>query len=57
SSSSNRATPPSPSLPQSLKRGNFKCTQNSVGVQSQDSQLSTLAEVLRVVDPKLHQHI
>ncbi|KAI3960138.1 hypothetical protein MKW98_016862 [Papaver atlanticum] len=35
-------------------RGNYKCTKNSVGVQS---QLSTLAEVLRVVDPKLHQHI
>ncbi|KAJ4968563.1 hypothetical protein NE237_015264 [Protea cynaroides] len=35
-------------------RGNFKTTGSSIGVQS---QLSTLAEIIKVVDPKLHRHI
>ncbi|KAK7405081.1 hypothetical protein VNO78_06266 [Psophocarpus tetragonolobus] len=35
-------------------RGNFRCTGNSVGVEA---QLSTLATITQVVDPKLHQHI
>lgn len=35
-------------------RGNFRCTDNSVGVEA---QLSTLATITQVVDPKLHQHI
>ncbi|KAK4778879.1 hypothetical protein SAY86_006407 [Trapa natans] len=35
-------------------RGNFKCTDRSVGVES---QLSNLASVTRVIDPKLHQRI
>ncbi|KAK4768038.1 hypothetical protein SAY87_003179 [Trapa incisa] len=34
--------------------GNFKCTDRSVGVES---QLSNLASVTRVIDPKLHQRI
>ncbi|XP_068668270.1 rab GTPase-activating protein 22-like [Aristolochia californica] len=35
-------------------RGNFRCTENSVGVES---QLSSLASVTQVLDPKLHQHL
>ncbi|KAI3466219.1 hypothetical protein Pfo_022882 [Paulownia fortunei] len=35
-------------------RGNFRCTESSVGVES---QLSNLASVTQVIDPKLHQHI
>jgi len=37
-----------------LKRGNFRCTANSVGVET---QLSNLATITQVIDPKLHQHI
>ncbi|KAE8678061.1 early nodulin-like protein 3-like [Hibiscus syriacus] len=35
-------------------RGNFRCTESSVGVES---QLSHLAMVTQVIDPKLHQHL
>ncbi|XP_042515533.1 GTPase-activating protein gyp7-like isoform X2 [Macadamia integrifolia] len=35
-------------------RGNFKTSVSSIGVQS---QLSVLAEIIKVVDPKLHQHL
>ncbi|XP_020228606.1 TBC1 domain family member 15 isoform X1 [Cajanus cajan] len=35
-------------------RGNFRCTGNSVGVET---QLSNLATITQVIDPKLHQHI
>ncbi|CAM8927513.1 unnamed protein product [Rhodiola kirilowii] len=35
-------------------RENFKCTTNSMGVQQ---QLSTLSEIIKAVDPKLHQHL
>ncbi|KAL6538404.1 hypothetical protein OROGR_012392 [Orobanche gracilis] len=35
-------------------RGNFRCTDSSVGVES---QLINLASVTQVVDPKLHQHL
>ncbi|ESW04949.1 hypothetical protein PHAVU_011G139200 [Phaseolus vulgaris] len=35
-------------------RGNFRCTANSVGVET---QLSNLATITQVIDPKLHQHI
>ncbi|KAF7822875.1 TBC1 domain family member 15-like isoform X1 [Senna tora] len=35
-------------------RGNFRCTDNSVGVEA---QLSNLASVTQVIDPKLHHHI
>ncbi|XP_024968567.1 TBC1 domain family member 15-like isoform X3 [Cynara cardunculus var. scolymus] len=35
-------------------RGNFRCTGNTVGVEA---QLSNLAKVTQVVDPKLHQHL
>ncbi|GMJ10295.1 hypothetical protein like AT4G27100 [Hibiscus trionum] len=34
-------------------RGNFRCTETSVGVVT---QLSNLATVTQVIDPKLHQH-
>lgn len=37
-----------------LKRGNFKCTESSVGVEM---QLSNLATVTQVIDPKLHKHL
>ncbi|CAJ1956774.1 unnamed protein product [Sphenostylis stenocarpa] len=37
-----------------VKRGNFRCTENSVGVSS---QLSDLASVTQVIDPKLHKHL
>ncbi|ONK74755.1 uncharacterized protein A4U43_C03F9820 [Asparagus officinalis] len=35
-------------------RGNFRCTNQSVGVES---QLQSLAEITQVLDPKLHQHL
>lgn len=35
-------------------RENFRCTSTSMGVQS---QLSTLSQVIRTIDPKLHQHL
>lgn len=35
-------------------RGNFKCTESSVGVEM---QLSNLATVTQVIDPKLHKHL
>ncbi|XP_055813165.1 rab GTPase-activating protein 22-like isoform X3 [Solanum dulcamara] len=35
-------------------RENFKCSTDSIGVQS---QLSTLAQIVKTVDPKLHQHL
>ncbi|KAG8479356.1 hypothetical protein CXB51_029134 [Gossypium anomalum] len=35
-------------------RGNFRCTESSVGVEA---QLSHLAAVTQVIDPKLHQHL
>ncbi|KAL3829004.1 hypothetical protein ACJIZ3_025282 [Penstemon smallii] len=35
-------------------RENFKCTSTSTGVQS---QLSTLAQVIKAINPKLHQHL
>lgn len=37
-----------------VKRDNFSCTDKEVGVQK---QLSVLATLLKVLDPKLHQHI
>ncbi|XP_062018189.1 rab GTPase-activating protein 22-like [Rosa rugosa] len=35
-------------------RGNFRCTDNSVGVEE---QLNNLAAITQVIDPKLHQHL
>ncbi|KAJ3670409.1 hypothetical protein LUZ60_010733 [Juncus effusus] len=35
-------------------RGNFRCTERSVGVEN---QLQTLASITQVLDPKLHQHL
>ncbi|KAK7312892.1 hypothetical protein VNO77_37122 [Canavalia gladiata] len=35
-------------------RGNFRCTDNSVGVEA---QLTNLAAITQVIDPKLHEHI
>ncbi|MQL73731.1 hypothetical protein Taro_006069 [Colocasia esculenta] len=35
-------------------RGNFRCTERSVGVEN---QLHSLASVTQVIDPKLHQHL
>ncbi|XP_068644380.1 rab GTPase-activating protein 22-like isoform X2 [Aristolochia californica] len=35
-------------------RGNFRCTESSVGVES---QLTSLASVTQILDPKLHQHL
>ncbi|KAI7985813.1 DNA topoisomerase 2 [Camellia lanceoleosa] len=37
-----------------LKRANFRCTESSVGVET---QLNNLASVTQVIDPKLHQHL
>ncbi|XP_028058826.1 uncharacterized protein LOC114262652 [Camellia sinensis] len=36
------------------QRENFKSNAHSIGVQS---QLSTLAGIMKAVDPKLHQHL
>ncbi|KAK7262640.1 hypothetical protein RJT34_30215 [Clitoria ternatea] len=35
-------------------RGNFRCTDSSVGVET---QLTNLAAITQVIDPKLHEHI
>ncbi|KAK4753316.1 hypothetical protein SAY87_022114 [Trapa incisa] len=35
-------------------RGNFRCTERSVGVET---QLSNLAAVTQIIDPKLHRHL
>nr|XP_010930822.1 TBC1 domain family member 15 isoform X2 [Elaeis guineensis] len=35
-------------------RGNFRCTEKSVGVEN---QLQILASITQVLDPKLHQHL
>ncbi|CAK9175532.1 unnamed protein product [Ilex paraguariensis] len=35
-------------------RGNFRCTERSIGVEV---QLGTLASITQVIDPKLHQHL
>ncbi|CAK9140602.1 unnamed protein product [Ilex paraguariensis] len=35
-------------------RENFRCTRSSMGVQS---QLNILSQIIKVVDPKLHQHL
>lgn len=35
-------------------RENFRCSPGTIGVQS---QLSTLSQVIKIVDPKLHQHL
>ncbi|KAK2984812.1 hypothetical protein RJ640_004637, partial [Escallonia rubra] len=35
-------------------RGNFRCTESSVGVEV---QLSNLASITQIIDPKLHQHL
>ncbi|CAN4104062.1 unnamed protein product [Withania somnifera] len=35
-------------------RGNFRCTERSIGVEA---QLSNLASVTQVIDPKLHHHL
>ncbi|KAG8389190.1 hypothetical protein BUALT_Bualt02G0203200 [Buddleja alternifolia] len=35
-------------------RENFRCTTNSMGVQS---QLGTLAQIIKAIDPKLHQRL
>ncbi|KAL8470040.1 hypothetical protein ACS0TY_032780 [Phlomoides rotata] len=35
-------------------RGNFRCTENSVGVEV---LLGNLASITQVIDPKLHQHL
>lgn len=39
---------------ENIQRGNFRCTDSSVGVET---QLSNLAEITQVIDPKLHQHL
>ncbi|BBH10167.1 Ypt/Rab-GAP domain of gyp1p superfamily protein [Prunus dulcis] len=36
------------------ERENFRCSASSIGVQS---QLSTLSQVIKTIDPKLHQHL
>ncbi|XP_057798145.1 rab GTPase-activating protein 22-like isoform X4 [Salvia miltiorrhiza] len=35
-------------------RENFRCTTSAMGVQS---QLGTLSQIIRAIDPKLHQHL
>ncbi|XP_050251771.1 GTPase-activating protein gyp7 isoform X2 [Quercus robur] len=35
-------------------RKNFRCSTSSVGVQA---QLSALSQIIKVIDPKLHQHL
>ncbi|KAL3733585.1 hypothetical protein ACJRO7_023018 [Eucalyptus globulus] len=35
-------------------RGNFRCTERSVGVEA---QLHNLAAITQIIDPKLHQHL
>ncbi|XP_042447218.1 rab GTPase-activating protein 22-like isoform X1 [Zingiber officinale] len=35
-------------------RGNFKCTSNTIGVRA---QLTLLSSVIKILDPKLHEHI
>lgn len=35
-------------------RENFRCTTSAMGVQS---QLGTLAQIIKAIDPKLHQHL
>lgn len=35
-------------------RENFRCSTSSIGVQS---QLRTLSEIVKAIDPKLHQHL
>jgi hypothetical protein len=35
-------------------RENFRCTASSMGVQS---QLGTLSQIMKTVDPKLHHHL
>lgn len=35
-------------------RENFRCSTSSIGVQA---QLSTLSQIIKVIDPKLHQHL
>ncbi|XP_021888569.1 TBC1 domain family member 15-like isoform X2 [Carica papaya] len=35
-------------------RENFRCSTSSIGVQT---QLSTLSQIIRTIDPKLHQHL
>ncbi|XP_050149667.1 rab GTPase-activating protein 22-like isoform X3 [Malus sylvestris] len=35
-------------------RENFRCSASSIGVQS---QLGTLSQVIKTIDPKLHQHL
>lgn len=35
-------------------RGNFRCTESSVGVEN---QLQSLAAVTQIIDPKLHKHL
>ncbi|TVU20690.1 hypothetical protein EJB05_32861, partial [Eragrostis curvula] len=37
-----------------IQRGNFKSTSTSIGVRS---QLTTLASIMKTVDPKLHEHL
>lgn len=37
-----------------MKRGNFRCIGNSIGVEA---QLGNLASITQVIDPKLHQHL
>ncbi|CAI9115005.1 OLC1v1015837C1 [Oldenlandia corymbosa var. corymbosa] len=36
------------------RRENFRCNATSMGVQS---QLGTLAQIIKAIDPKLHQHL
>lgn len=38
----------------SMQRENFRCSANSMGVQT---QLGTLSQIIKAIDPKLHQHL